>query len=404
MSAYQQLYQSLMQQLSSDIASGALQSGSSAFAKGAISSPISSMSSPIPPPPFMGGPFDTGPGLVTPGGKGPPPPPTQPLPFGGVIPGGFKGKGPPLLPSGPPQHISVQGDGGHYATLNGVPYGKGGTGTESQPFGKGFSAAHHTFASSPFYPTYHKTCHSCGFAANLQRYRWCNRCRAPFGVLSSPIAGGPQLLSRQAGPPKDPPGAVLPTTYAVAKSDPYATFVSPSPTQVPTGPPSTSPPSMSPPPGAPPMSVSSARPPSTAPPSMSPPPGAPPMTVSSAGSAMPVPPPPPRIEPWQTSILNSPVINLHNPASWPHWFGKAILLPKSKEAVYISSLSSPPPWFVQLIKANATLPSHITSPFVAQGESAASVEYLGEPMEREKLFGIVKDFLSCSLILCPPTV
>ncbi len=60
--------------------------------------------------------------------------------------------------------------------------------------------------------------------------------------------------------------------------------------------------------------------------------------------------------------------------------------------MYISSLSSPPPWFVQLIKANATLPSHITSPFVAQGESAASVEYMGEPLEREKLFGIVKDF------------
>ena len=110
-----------MQQLSRDIASGALHSGASSFAKGDVG-PLSqpqAMSSlvpptmgkgPPPPPPFMGGPFDTGPGLVTPGGKGPPPPPTQLLPFGGVIPGGFKGKGPPLLPSGPPQHISVQGE------------------------------------------------------------------------------------------------------------------------------------------------------------------------------------------------------------------------------------------------------------------------------------------------------
>ncbi len=168
------------------------------------------------------------------------------------------------------------------------------------------------------------------------------------------------------------------------------------------------PPAMSPPPGQP----SNVRMPWTRPPFITLPPGAPPgaptevaihdpyvtvvsppmSQVPSTSAALPIPPPPPRVEPWQTSILNSPVINLHNPASWPFWFGKAILLPKSKEAVYISSLSTPPPWFVQLIKANATLPSHITSPFVAQGESAASVEYMGAPMEREKLFGIVEDF------------
>ena len=226
LSPYQQLYQTLMQQLQSDISSGALHAGSSNFAPGSMPP----MSSPMPPP--------------------------QPLPFGGVAPGGFKGgstlgKGPPQPSS---QQIWVQGKGGHYASVNGVPYATGmglqSLGTAPPPplmslhpdnIGKGISAAHLTFASSPFYPTYHKTCHSCGFAANLQRYRWCNRCRVPFGGGPSPMAGGPQLLTRQ-GPPlgRGPgPPKVLPTTYTIAKSDPYATFVSPSPTQVSTGPPST---------------------------------------------------------------------------------------------------------------------------------------------------------------------
>ena len=77
------------------------------------------------------------------------------------------------------------------------------------------------------------------------------------------------------------------------------------------------------------------------------------------------------------------------------------MLPKSKEAVYIASLSAPPPWFVHLIKSCAFLPPHITSPFVRQGESVAFTSYMGEPVEREKVYNIVRDFFTLDLMDMP---
>ena len=379
-------------------------------------------------------------------GKGPPPPP----PYSGVgQPSQFGHKGQGY--SG--QHISVSGQGGQYQSYNGTPYHLqhlqpiGGIvpGT-SDVGGKGiqFSASTQLpFADSPFYPggfsgvnntighVGHSAAHSpykefpciaCGFAYNLVRYKWCNRCGSKFAsspTLSTPIARSP--------------AKVLPTTYSISPPKP---------------------PIMVPPLGAPPpdvplfsdtqvkgnASIGKGTPPIVTdfgtlgripsrreaycsgndfglmPPAPPPLPSLPvdptkagnvplyppPPPRSGGASTMPdVVPPPPKIEPWQQAILRCPSINLHVPASWPPWFGKAIMLPKSREAAFVASLGTPPPWFVQLIKSCATLPSHITSPFVVQGECAASVEYLGEPMGREKLYGIVRDFFKVQYLPLP---
>ena len=94
-------------------------------------------------------------------------------------------------------------------------------------------------------------------------------------------------------------------------------------------------------------------------------------------------------------------VNLHVPSTWPFWFGRAMMLPKSKEAISIASLTSPPPWFTHLFKQAAFLPTHISAPFVNPGGSAPTVTYMGEPMDRERVYGIVRDFFKVECEVLP---
>ncbi len=105
MSEYQQLYASLMSQLQSDIMSGRLASGQSSFNGGvspgmmmnAQDFTVVSGKGPFDPGVGVkGGPFDTGPGLIVPGGKGPPPS-SMPSPM--PSPGGFTSPMPSSMPS-----------------------------------------------------------------------------------------------------------------------------------------------------------------------------------------------------------------------------------------------------------------------------------------------------------------
>ncbi len=293
-----------------------------------------------------------------------------------------------------------------------------------------------------------KTCQSCQFSKNLQRFRWCNQCHVPFTDIP-PIAGGQQLLTRQ-GPPfgKGPgPPKILPTTYAVAKTDAYAVIVTPPSSLMPQ---TTSPPSMSPPPGEPPplappvtsmpaaLRVTPPPPPTTpmqlplgfgrlaeptddvglippkkAPIVFPPPPlpSAPPQVHPSSVPRHVAPPlrmPPAhpssadtltsqsRIEQpaWKHGILNLPVVDLYRPNTWPNWFGKIMMVPKSAEATFLSSLDTPPPWLIKLIRGCAFLPAHVTSVFKGSA-SELNTSFCGEGIEREKVYDIVRDFFVC---------
>ncbi len=297
--------------------------------------------------------------------------PTMIPPFGGVIPGNLKGGMPP-----PPPPI-------YPAPSNQFPVhpqqiGSGGKGTVGGP-------------GNPLY----KMCTACAYGMNLARYKWCNRCLQLFSSPPGPITGGRSLLTRQGPPYGKGPGPskasviegnatkLLPTTY----SDGYSAVVPP-PSQVIASPP----PVMTPPPGPPPVlpgtsaslpatlqtrdaipdtslkpglvymngttspSVDANVLPQSFPPKPPPLPTTPPQIhpasvprhdpppVSSMPLALRATPPPPPLagpppqsppEPaWKTAIVNCTSINLYQPSSWPNWFGKIIMIPKSPEAVF----------------------------------------------------------------------
>ncbi len=458
---YQALYQHLMTQLANDIATGTLRSGGTM--PGAFEAGVASGYGPFDPNVgFHGGPFDTGPGLIAPGGKGPPPPSTpqslspsgplsqpMPLPFTGK--GSMPpppGKGPysyhlpahlgaaPPPPSTPPpsynctlcklafptqnslslhlhqvhghRHIAVYGADSSYVSVDGAGSKRGSKGNKGVVY---------------------KSCGSCGYTGNLLRFAWCNRCHTPFPIASAPgyptgKSGISGVIPAKPFPPNDPPLATVYTPeaamhYAGVKDDGYGVYV-PLPGHHDVDAKDIPPPVMSPPPGQPPSSSLSGHPDvnpkSVYPPAMSPPPGQPsnvrmPWSTPVVGNMPPIassvntpilpplgfgrladpaasfppslpkapvvdakmastprfPIPPPRFEQWQQSILKCASVNVHVPSSWPYWFGRAMMLPKSKEAVFIASLSTPPPWFTHLIKQAAFLPAHISAPFVNFG-------------------------------------
>ncbi len=124
-----------------------------------------------------------------------------------------------------------------------------------------------------------------------------------------------------------------------------------------------------------------------------------------------MPPPPPLTSPslqsppepaWKSAMVNCSVINLYQPSSWPTWFGKVIMIPKSQEAVYLASLTTPPPWLMKLFKARAFLPAHVSCIFKASNPDF-STSFCGEGIEREKVYDVVRDFLGVGLMVSPLT-
>ncbi len=430
------------------------------------------------------------------GGMPPPPPPSPLQP--GHVPSSPPPQSMAQTSSYDPQHVAVQGQGGHYASYGGIPYSSsvnykgfpgvmsgdkgnfdkgnsgGGLVNPGNVGGKGIhysASTQYPFADSPFYsagdvgnaprgdmkggmqhsgmlppssfagspfgkgqhsgsvaPQHgdFKVCGFCLYQYNLRRYKWCNQCRTPFPPTSVaagigfnsgqgisffgkgnnyvgigdpytnigngehvPIGIDGQFSSAVPGASGKSGGiAPLPTTYKPTPPPPSAPF------------PKSVPPAMSPPPGSPPLPLS---PPQVSPsmvPRLDPPPSRPPIPVPPR-----IVPPPPSNDttqdnaPWKQAILRCQSINLHLPNSWPSWFGKAVMLPKSREAVFVSELKTPPPWMIQLIKAAAFLPTHLTSAFKVPFDTASTTTFLDEPIEWEKVYDVVCDFFTCKLMI-----